>query len=58
MSTLAWHAVDSYSAATLVDEDHALVEARVSGARTTMPNAEVAANQGALLGLLAQIGGA
>ncbi|QNA91265.1 MULTISPECIES: O-methyltransferase [unclassified Microbacterium] len=56
-SAPAWRAVDSYFAAALVDEDAALVEARESGARTTMPNAEVAANQGALLGLLAQISG-
>lgn len=57
-SASAWRAVDGYFTAALVDEDAALVEARESGARTTMPNAEVAANQGALLGLLAQIGGA
>ncbi|MGO1769405.1 MAG: O-methyltransferase [Microbacterium sp.] len=56
-SAPAWRAVDRYFADALVDEDAALVEARESGARTTMPNAEVAANQGALLGLLAQIGG-
>lgn len=42
----------------LVHEDTALVLARESGARTTMPNAEVAANQGALLALLAQTAGA
>lgn len=53
----AWRAVDDYFA-TLVDEDAALVAARESGARTTMPNAEVAANQGALLALLAQLAGA
>lgn len=52
-----WRAVDEYFGA-LVGEDDALVAARESGARTTMPNAEVAANQGALLGLLAQIAGA
>jgi len=57
-SAPAWRAVDEYFAAALVDEDGALVAARESGARTTMPNAEVAANQGSLLGLLAQIGGA
>lgn len=57
-SAPAWRSVDRYFTAALVDEDAALVEARESGARTTMPNAEVAANQGALLGLLAQIGGA
>lgn len=53
----AWRVVDDYFA-TLVDEDAALVAARESGARTTMPNAEVAANQGALLALLAQLAGA
>lgn len=52
-----WRAVDEYFGA-LVREDTALVLARKSGARTTMPNAEVAANQGALLALLAQTGGA
>lgn len=54
----AWRSVDAYFTAALVDEDSALIEARESGVRTTMPNAEVAANQGAFLGLLAQIGGA
>lgn len=54
----AWIAVDAYFAAALVPEDAALVRARASGAQTTMPNAEVAANQGALLALLAQIAGA
>lgn len=54
----AWRAVDEYLTRSLVTEDAALVAARESGAGTTMPNAEVAANQGALLGLLAQIAGA
>ncbi len=53
-----WRAVDSYFTGVLVDEDGALFEARESGARTTMPNAEVAANQGAFLSLLVQICGA
>lgn len=53
-----WRAVDTYFADALVREDAALIAARESGARTTMPNAEVAANQGALLGLIAQIAGA
>lgn len=53
-----WRAVDDYFTDALVPEDDALVTARESGAETTMPNAEVAANQGALLGLLAQIAGA
>lgn len=42
----------------LVPEDDALVAARDSGAETTMPNAEVAANQGVFLSLLTQIAGA
>ncbi|MDR2997348.1 MAG: class I SAM-dependent methyltransferase, partial [Microbacterium sp.] len=53
-----WHAVDAYFADELVHEDDALIAARESGAETTMPNAEVAANQGALLGMLAQLVGA
>lgn len=57
-SAPAWRAVDEYFATAFVDEDDALVSARESGARTTMPNAEVAANQGALLALLAQTVGA
>ncbi|MBA4247259.1 MAG: O-methyltransferase [Microbacterium sp.] len=56
-STAAWRAVDDYFA-TLIDEDAALVAARESGARTTMPNAEVSASQGALLALLARAAGA
>ncbi len=54
----AWRAVDDYFTEALVGEDEALVAARASGAATTMPNAEVAANQGALLGLLTRIAGA
>lgn len=57
-STLAWRDVDDYFTETLVSEDEALVAARESGATTTMPNAEVAANHGALLGLLTQVAGA
>lgn len=53
-----WRAVDDYFSDALVGEDAALVAARDSGASTTMPNAEVAANQGALLGMLVQIAGA
>jgi predicted O-methyltransferase YrrM len=52
-----WRAVDDYFGA-LVHEDAVLVAARESGARTTMPNAEVAANQGAFLALLAHTAGA
>lgn len=54
----AWRAVDEYLTGSLVTEGAALVPARESGAGTTMPNAEVAANQGALLGLLVRIAGA
>ncbi|WP_406248489.1 O-methyltransferase [Microbacterium sp. M] len=57
-SATAWHDVDDYFARHLTPEDPALVAARQSGAETTMPNAEVAPNQGALLGLLAQVVGA
>lgn len=57
-SEAAWRAVDDYFTDALVPEDANLVAARDSGAETTMPNAEVAANQGALLALLAQASGA
>lgn len=57
-STAAWRDVDDYFTDLLVEEDEALVAARASGRRTTMPNAEVAANQGALLGMLVRIAGA
>lgn len=53
-----WQAVDRYFAEILVEEDAALIAARRSGTDTTMPNAEVAANQGAFLGLLVTIAGA
>jgi predicted O-methyltransferase YrrM len=54
----AWREVDAYFVDTLVPEDGALVSARVSGVRTTMPQAEVAPNQGKLLALLCQIASA
>ncbi|GAB2602759.1 O-methyltransferase [Pseudactinotalea suaedae] len=57
-SASAWREVDSYFVDALDLEDEALVAARESGSRTTMPNAEVAANQGALLAMLVQIAGA
>lgn len=57
-SPAAWREVDDYFTGALISEDDALVEARRSCADTTMPNAEVAANQGALLALLAQVSGA
>lgn len=56
-SSAAWRAVDEYFTETLVREDAELVAARASGGATTMPNAEVAANQGAFLGLLTQVAG-
>lgn len=57
-STKAWREVDDYFAGALVQEDEALTAARQSSSRTTMPNAEVAPPQGALLGLIAQMIGA
>lgn len=51
----AWHEVDSYFTEVLIDEDEALVAARLSGSSTTMPNAEVAANQAAFLQLLVKM---
>lgn len=53
-----WRAVDRYFVDALDLEDDVLRVARESGALTTMPNAEVAANQGALLAMLAQMVGA
>ena len=53
-----WRAVDSYFAGLLVPEDEALAAARRSGQQTTMPDAEVAPNQGQLLALLCQMTGA
>jgi predicted O-methyltransferase YrrM len=57
-SEQAWREVDAYFVETLVPEDDALHEARQSGRHTTMPKAEVAANQGKLLALLCQMVGA
>jgi predicted O-methyltransferase YrrM len=54
----AWRRVDAYFVDTLVSEDEALISARESGLRTTMPEAEVAPNQGKLLAMLCQIAGA
>ena len=53
-----WRAVDSYFADLLIPEDEALTAARESGRQTTMPNAEVAPNQGKFLALLCQMAGA
>lgn len=57
-SEAAWREVDSYFVSTLVPEDQALVDARDSGVRTTMPQAEVAPNQGKFLAMLCQMVGA
>src|SRR5690625_2282455 len=54
----AWRDVDAYFTKALITEDEALIQARESSAKTTLPNAEVAANQAALLGLVTQIAGA
>lgn len=53
-----WTSVDAYFTGALIQEDTALAVARESGARTTMPQAEVASNQGALLSLITQMVGA
>jgi predicted O-methyltransferase YrrM len=53
-----WRAVDGYLADTLVDEDEALVSARAGARGAGLPAHEVAPNQGALLALLARLGGA
>jgi len=55
---VSWGAVDEYLGRVLVEEDTALVAARESSRATTMPLAAVAANQGKLLGLLAEMVGA
>lgn len=57
-SEQAWRDVDAYFVRTLTAEDEALVAARESGRETSMPNAEVAPNQGKLLALLCQMIGA
>ncbi|TYB38798.1 O-methyltransferase [Actinomadura chibensis] len=57
-SEQVWREVDAYFIESLVVEDGALSEARASGARTTMPQAEVSPNQGKLLAMLCQVAGA
>jgi predicted O-methyltransferase YrrM len=57
-SERAWREVDDYFVDTLVPEDQALIDARRSSRRATMPQAEVAPNQGKLLALLCQMAGA
>jgi predicted O-methyltransferase YrrM len=53
-----WRDVDRYFVDMLVAEDQALAAARRSSAETTMPQTEVAANQGKLLALLVGMVGA
>lgn len=53
-----WREVDTYFSDALLEEDTALIPARLFGAQTTMPIAEVAPNQGTLLALIARITGA
>jgi len=53
-----WRDVDRYFIDHLIDEDDALTNARLSSARTVMPEADVAPNQGAFLSVIAQIAGA
>jgi predicted O-methyltransferase YrrM len=53
-----WSTVDDYFSDALVAQDAALLEARASGARTTLPNAEISPNQGAFLHLVTQVAGA
>jgi predicted O-methyltransferase YrrM len=53
-----WSTVDEYFVEALVPQDAALLEARASGAGTTLPKAEVSPGQGAFLALLAQVAGA
>lgn len=57
-SAQLWREVDDYFVDTLVDEDDALVRARARSRGAGLPSHEVAANQGALLALLARIAGA
>lgn len=56
--TAEWASVDAYFPDALIQQDAALASTRESGARTTMPQAEVASNQGAPLSLLTQMVGA
>ena len=53
-----WREVDRYFAEHLLDEDAALVHARLSSTRTAMPQADVSPGQGAFLSVIAQIAGA
>lgn len=57
-SAAAWRDVDDYFIDALIPQDDALDAARVASAETTMPNAEVTPNQGALLAMLTRTAGA
>jgi predicted O-methyltransferase YrrM len=57
-SSEQWRRVDEYFVATLIDEDDALIAARQDCRTADLPDHEVAANQGALLALLARLSGA
>jgi len=56
--TEQWSGVDAHLVRELVTEDDALVAARESAREQGLPPIEVTANQGAFLGLVAQIAGA
>jgi predicted O-methyltransferase YrrM len=57
-SSEQWRRVDEYFVATLINEDDALIAARQDCRTADLPDHEVAANQGALLALLARLSGA
>jgi predicted O-methyltransferase YrrM len=53
-----WRGVDEYFVEALIDEDAALLAAKEDCRAANLPEIEVAANQGALLALLARLSGA
>ncbi|HST83909.1 MAG TPA: O-methyltransferase [Kineosporiaceae bacterium] len=53
-----WRGVDEYFLEALIDEDAALQAARQDCRAANLPEIEVAANQGALLAMLARLSGA
>lgn len=57
-SSEQWQIVDDYFVKALIDEDDALLQARLDCRDANLPDHEVAANQGALLSLLARLSGA